>query len=522
MSQYTNEYHTDKYQTDKYHIIYDKIWKPYDLKNINHIHLANVLNNNQSIILIDDIIPSINNYCVLTGEKLPFTPKYPSICRTREVQLKSIEYPIGDIVLNYCKYNSNMVLLLLNMFNNLLKNFNIKSIFKSFPKQYNINKNINIKLLISDTEILLKKIDTFISKSFMIDSDIEFIDSSNLNLYILLKFILITPNAYFTLNNNYVIDDINTYDIDFYGESKKKFNDPKYLFHGSKIENWYSIITNGLKNYSKTNLMANGAAHGEGIYLSDDINMSINYTHSLVSKYNVIGVFEIETVDYNLYKKTNNIFVVPDSSKLQLIKIIVLNKNILHNKLYTDINPLTKINQYYNKEIYIDKMNNLVLSSRISKKRLAREYQLIKNDTPDYELILNPNNIYECKCKIFKNSFNKVLQSQMTKLDIDNIILNIIFSMNYPIAPPFVHIEYPRFVSNNEFITSNGAICLELLTQNYWSSSIDLKMLILIIKLHLMDNNLIIKDSEKYNYDDAIQEFKQLSNIYYWNIYHLL
>lgn len=508
--------HADKYQTDKYHIIYDKIWKPYDPKNINHIHLANVINNNQSIVLIDDIIPSINNYCVLTGEKLPFTPKYPSICRTREVQLKSIEYPIGDTVLNYCKYNSNMVSLLLNMFNNLLKNYNIKSIFKSFPKQYNIDDKVNIELLISDTEKLLIKIDDFISKSFMIDSDIEFIDGSNLNLYILLKFILITPNAYFTLNNNCVIDNINTYDIDFYGESKKKFNDPKYLFHGSKIENWYSIITNGLKNYSKTKLMLNGAAHGEGIYLSNDINMSINYTYSLVSNYNVIGVFEIETVDYELYKKTNNIFVVPDPSKLQLIKIIVLQ---LKNKL--NVNPMTEINEYYNKEIYIDKMNNLVLSSRISKKRLAREYQLIK-DYDEYELILNPNNIYECKCKIFKNSFNKILQSQMTKLNIDNITLNIIFSTNYPIVPPFVHIEYPRFVLNNEFITSNGAICLELLTQNYWSSSIDLKMLILIIKLHLMDNNLIIKDSEKYNYNDAIQEFKQLSNIYYWNIYHLL
>ena len=36
-------------------------------------------------------------------------------------------------------------------------------------------------------------------------------------------------------------------------------------FHGSSIENWYSILHNSLQNYSNTKKMQNGAAFGDGM-----------------------------------------------------------------------------------------------------------------------------------------------------------------------------------------------------------------------------------------------------------------
>jgi hypothetical protein len=36
-------------------------------------------------------------------------------------------------------------------------------------------------------------------------------------------------------------------------------------FHGSSIENWYSILYNSLQNYSHTKKMQNGAAFGDGM-----------------------------------------------------------------------------------------------------------------------------------------------------------------------------------------------------------------------------------------------------------------
>ena len=37
-------------------------------------------------------------------------------------------------------------------------------------------------------------------------------------------------------------------------------------------------MKNGLKNLSNTQLMANGAVHGNGIYLSDLFSMSLGYS----------------------------------------------------------------------------------------------------------------------------------------------------------------------------------------------------------------------------------------------------
>jgi poly [ADP-ribose] polymerase 6/8 len=42
------------------------------------------------------------------------------------------------------------------------------------------------------------------------------------------------------------------------------------LILGSGIENWHSILRNGLVNASNTKLMTTGAAYGPGIYAASD------------------------------------------------------------------------------------------------------------------------------------------------------------------------------------------------------------------------------------------------------------
>ncbi|KAF8384980.1 hypothetical protein PRIPAC_74122, partial [Pristionchus pacificus] len=51
----------------------------------------------------------------------------------------------------------------------------------------------------------------------------------------------------------------------------------RFLFHGSKCENWHSIIRTGLKNMSGTKYQLVGAVHGNGIYLSNHLNTSFHY-----------------------------------------------------------------------------------------------------------------------------------------------------------------------------------------------------------------------------------------------------
>jgi len=57
---------------------------------------------------------------------------------------------------------------------------------------------------------------------------------------------------------------------------KKKFGS-WFLFHGSGLNNWYSIIWNGLRNLSNTGMMTAGAVYGEGIYSAWDFGTASGY-----------------------------------------------------------------------------------------------------------------------------------------------------------------------------------------------------------------------------------------------------
>ncbi|XP_055078276.1 protein mono-ADP-ribosyltransferase PARP6-like isoform X2 [Periophthalmus magnuspinnatus] len=70
----------------------------------------------------------------------------------------------------------------------------------------------------------------------------------------------------------------------------RKLYGSTFAFHGSHIENWHSILRNGLVNASFTKLQLHGAAYGKGIYLSPNSGMSFGYSemgygqHHLPSK----------------------------------------------------------------------------------------------------------------------------------------------------------------------------------------------------------------------------------------------
>ncbi len=49
-------------------------------------------------------------------------------------------------------------------------------------------------------------------------------------------------------------------------------------YHGSSMENFYSILTNSLQNYSNTEQMKNGNAFGEGIYSCEDLRVARDFS----------------------------------------------------------------------------------------------------------------------------------------------------------------------------------------------------------------------------------------------------
>ena len=61
-------------------------------------------------------------------------------------------------------------------------------------------------------------------------------------------------------------------------DALKKKHKSIFAFHGSALENWHSILRNGLYNASGTAHQVNGAAYGSGIYLSPSASVSYGYS----------------------------------------------------------------------------------------------------------------------------------------------------------------------------------------------------------------------------------------------------
>ena len=134
-----------------------------------------------------------------------------------------------------------------------------------------------------------------------------------------------------------------------------------YLFHGSKLGNWHSIIRNGICNMSKTNLMTTGAVYGNGVYLTDNFQIASQYGSS--SKHTCIAVVELFE-DPTKYKKVPGIYVVPNDKLLIPRYLFHLSK-----RTYLDSKPILE---------YYTKMKNSMLNQKIPKSRLEFELKEIK------------------------------------------------------------------------------------------------------------------------------------------------
>nr|XP_046208042.1 protein mono-ADP-ribosyltransferase PARP6-like [Oncorhynchus gorbuscha] len=90
-------------------------------------------------------------------------------------------------------------------------------------------------------------------------------------------------------------------------------------FHGSHIENWHSILRNGLVNASSTKLQLHGAAYGRGIYLSPVSSVSYGYSgmgkgqhhvttkQELSKRYNRINTVQQERQGQSRFLQSRNL-----------------------------------------------------------------------------------------------------------------------------------------------------------------------------------------------------------------------
>jgi ubiquitin-conjugating enzyme E2 Q len=103
---------------------------------------------------------------------------------------------------------------------------------------------------------------------------------------------------------------------DPYVERMRDFQYKKrwYLFHGSPLGNWHSILRNGIRNMSNTSFMTNGAVRGIGVYMTSNLAMAIGYGSSAGGSA-CVAVLEI-LKNPKEYLKDSEVYVIPDDSIL--------------------------------------------------------------------------------------------------------------------------------------------------------------------------------------------------------------
>ncbi|XP_069384370.1 protein mono-ADP-ribosyltransferase PARP6-like isoform X2 [Paralichthys olivaceus] len=101
-------------------------------------------------------------------------------------------------------------------------------------------------------------------------------------------------------------------------QTARKLYGSTFAFHGSHIENWHSILRNGLVNASYTKLQLHGAAYGKGIYLSPMSSVSFEYSEMGKGRHQI-------TAKEDLLKKYNRMNKVKQEEQARFLQSRNLN-----------------------------------------------------------------------------------------------------------------------------------------------------------------------------------------------------
>jgi len=127
-----------------------------------------------------------------------------------------------------------------------------------------------------------------------------------------------------------------------------------FAFHGSPVENWHCILRTGLRNASGTKLQLNGAAYGNGIYLSPLAQTSFGYaarshyggqsqspkksTSRFLGSTNFHCVALCEIINTPSIRKNSSIWVCPDENHVVTRFFFVFPTDTLNPTTYPNAN----------------------------------------------------------------------------------------------------------------------------------------------------------------------------------------
>ncbi|XP_013788952.1 ubiquitin-conjugating enzyme E2 Q1-like [Limulus polyphemus] len=131
------------------------------------------------------------------------------------------------------------------------------------------------------------------------------------------------------------------------------------------------------------------------------------------------------------------------------------------------------------------------------------------------------DSLYEWNVKLLMVDPDSPLHNDLAQLKEkdgkDYILLNILFNETFPFEPPFVRVVHP--IISGGYVLGGGAICMELLTKQGWSSAYTVEAIILQIAATLVKGKARVKFCgtklpAQYSLAHAQKSFRSLVQIH--------
>jgi len=170
-----------------------------------------------------------------------------------------------------------------------------------------------------------------------------------------------------------------------------------------------------------------------------------------------------------------------------------------------------------------DYMKGTVSGSVQATDRLMKElrdiYKSPNFKSGAYQVELVNDSLYEWNVKMSRVDPDSPLATDLVTLrereGKDHILLSFMFKDTFPFDPPFVRMVHP--VLSGGYVLDGGALCMELMTPQGWSSAYTIEAVIMQISATLVKGKARIKfDAPKgtYSLARAQQSFKSLVHIH--------
>ncbi|XP_030620795.1 ubiquitin-conjugating enzyme E2 Q2 isoform X7 [Chanos chanos] len=170
-----------------------------------------------------------------------------------------------------------------------------------------------------------------------------------------------------------------------------------------------------------------------------------------------------------------------------------------------------------------DHLNGAVSGSVQASDRLLKElreiYRSQSYKTGIYSVELVNDSLYEWHVKLRTVDPDSPLHSDLQVLKekegVDYILLNFSYKDNFPFDPPFVRVVSP--VLSGGYVLGGGALCMELLTKQGWSSAYSIESVIMQINATLVKGKARVQfgaNKNQYNLARAQQSYKSLVQIH--------